>query len=164
MRRILPSLAGFFWAICGPKNSNKSWRFSMHLNGLKMARGMWCHPSREESLQSKEVGNLCVISERSITATCFIPSTFKGTHSHGGCAFHLIVPSVVEKKKTQGYVNKMLSLWGGKFNPASKKITSGQIHDIETLFPNLCYTLRFFHWYIYFFPLLCFSTILENLC
>lgn len=98
-----------------------------------MPRGMWRYPSRQESFQSKELGNLCLISEHSIIATCFTPSTFKGTTFPWWLCFpfNCTICCLKKKKSSQGYVNKTLCSCGSKFISAS---IDSQTHDIEILF------------------------------
>lgn len=89
-----------------------------------MAEAMWRYPSWEERLQSKELGNLCLTSERSITATCFAQSTLKGTVFSWQLCFPFNCTICREKNKSQGYVNEILCLYGGKFTSPSIDIES----------------------------------------
>ena len=97
------------------QNSNCTQCFSMHLNGSQWLRTCDVIPA-EASLQSEELGSLCLIAQHSITATCFTQSTFKGTTFPWRLCFPLNCTICRGgKKKSQGYVNKMLCLCGGKF-------------------------------------------------
>lgn len=98
-----------------------------------MPWGMWRYPSRHESFQSKELGNLCLISEHSIIATCFTPSTFKGTTFPWWLCFpfNCTICCLTKNNNSQGYVNKTLCSCGSKFISAS---IDSQTHSIEILF------------------------------
>lgn len=125
------SLLGYLnhmWSI-GLQNRNCTWCFFYAFKWFAMA--MWRYPSWEERLQSKELGNLCLTSERSITATCFAQSTLKGTVFSWQLCFPFNCTICREKNKSQGYVNEILFVWRQiHFSIYRHRV---KIHDIETL-------------------------------
>lgn len=114
-----------FCPICGPQNYRTVTVFDV-FKRCALARGRWCFVSAEESLQSKELGNRCLISKRSITATCFTQSKFQGNTF----PWRLCLPfnCAICCEKSQGYVNKMRCLCGGKFTSPSINIKPNTRH------------------------------------
>lgn len=137
-----------FCTICGPQNYRTATEFDA-FKWCALARGRWCFVSIEESLQSKELGNRCLISEHSITATCFTQSTFQGNTFPWRLCFPFNCTICCEK--SQGYVSKMLCLCGGKFTSPSINIKPNtHTLKVSVMFCFVFYCEQEFIYYYFF--------------
>lgn len=116
--RLVGIAAPYVWStVLKIKKSNSTRCFSMHLNGVQQLGSCDVLPGEKGPFNHNSVVIFASYPTTPSPPLVSLNLHSKPPRSHGGCASHLIVPSVV--KKSQGYVNKMLLLCEGEFTSPS---------------------------------------------